>query len=388
MNSRRPKRAVAGRIAVAGHVCLDIIPELYASGTRIAPGKLVVVGPATVSTGGAVPNTGIALHRLGLPVTLLGKVGDDLFGRAVLARLRSHGRALADGMIVARGENTSYTVVLSPPGADRTFLHSPGANDTFRAADVPASRLAGAALLHFGYPPLMRRMRSDGGRELRELLGRARRAGLTTSLDMAMPDPRSEAGRLDWPRLLARVLPRVDFFLPSLEEIRFMLGDRSGRSADGALLGRLSGRLLGMGAAAVGIKLGADGLYLRTTADRSRLADCGRAAPDALRWAGRELLAPCFRVRVAGTTGSGDCTIAGFLAGLVKGLGPEETLTAAVATGACCVESADATGGIIPWTRLARRIRAGWPRLPVGLSLPGWKWQARRAVWTGPADRS
>jgi sugar/nucleoside kinase (ribokinase family) len=291
-------------------------------------------------------------------------------------------------MIVARGASTAYTVVLSPPGADRTFLHCPGANDSFRAADVTARRLAGCRLLHFGYPPLMRRMYADGGRELAQLLSRARRAGLTTSLDMARPDPRSAAGRADWPRLLARVLPHADFFLPSLDEIRFMLRERSARPADGALLGRLAGRLLDLGAAAVGLKLGADGFYLRTARSAARLAAAGAAAPGARAWLGREMLAPCFRVKVAGTTGAGDCTIAGFLAGLVRGLSPEAAVTAAAAAGACCVERPDATGGIVPWARVQRRIRAGWPRLGVKLALRGWRWDPRRSVWLGPEDRS
>jgi len=306
----------------------------------------------------------------------------------VLELLLGQGPDLADGMIVARGASTSYTVVVSPPGVDRTFLHCPGANDAFRAADVTAARLAGARLLHFGYPPLMRRMYAGGGRELARLLARAKRLGLTTSLDMAMPDQHSAAGRADWPRILARVLPHADFFLPSLEEIRFMLRDRSARPADGALLGRLAGRLLDLGAAAVGLKLGADGFYLRTTGQAARLAASGAAAPQGRAWLGREMLAPCFRVKVAGTTGSGDCTIAGFLAGLAGGFSPEAAVTAAVAAGACCVERPEATGGIIPWARVERRIRAGWPRLGVKLALRGWRWAPQRSVWLGPEDGS
>jgi len=37
---------------------------------------------------------------------------------------------------------------------------------------------------------------------------------------------------------------------------------------------------------------------------------------------GREILAPCFEVDVAGTTGSGDCAVAGLLASLLRGLRP------------------------------------------------------------------
>ena len=101
---------------VAGHICLDVIPTLEQrqgdTETLFVPGKLVVVGPMMTVTGGAVSNTGLALHRLGIPTRLMGKVGDDLFGRATLDVLRSYDPALADGMIVAKGEASSYTVVV------------------------------------------------------------------------------------------------------------------------------------------------------------------------------------------------------------------------------------------------------------------------------------
>lgn len=384
---------------VAGHICLDIIPALgegqAGAEELLRPGKLVEVGGAVTATGGAVANAGMALHRLGVPVRLAGKVGDDLFGRAILDVLRGHCPALAGGMIESRGEATSYSIVISPPGTDRTFWHCPGANDTFGADDLPGEKLAGARLLHFGYPPIMRRMYADGGGELAELLGRVREGGLTTSLDMAMPDPQSEAGRVDWPALLARALPRVDVFLPSLDETLFMLdrarfeGALSGAApADGALLGELSARLLDMGAAVVGLKLGDQGLYLRTSSKPARLAAMGACSPeDTQAWAGRELLAPCFEVRVAGTTGSGDATAAGFLAAFLKGLPPEEAATRAVAVGACSVERAEATAGIPSWAAVEERIGSGWKRRPVELALPGWKCDAERSLWRGPNDR-
>jgi sugar/nucleoside kinase (ribokinase family) len=380
-----------GRIAVAGHICLDIIPTMQdlPSGSRasLAAGKLYVVGPAVVSTGGTVANVGIALHRLGLPVRLLGKVGDDLFGRAILDVLSGHGRNLADDMIVSRGATSSYSVVISPPGVDRTFLHCPGANDTFRAADLSDKSLAGCRLLHFGYPPLMKRMYADGGRELQRLLRRVKGLGLTTTLDMAMPDPDSPAGRCDWRAILAGVLPYVDFFLPSLEETVQMLRCKPpGDVLDGDFLAKVADELLGWGVAGVVLKLGAAGLYLKTASDQVRLAACGAIGLDSVVWTGREMLAPCFRVQVAGTTGAGDCTIAGFLAGLAKGLPPPQALTAAVAVGACNVERHDASSGIISWRQVQRRISAGWKRLPTRSSLEDWRQDRREGVWLASGD--
>lgn len=388
-------------VVVAGHICLDIIPSLpNAKGGLdqiLVPGKLVHAGPAVLSTGGAVSNTGIALHRLGTTVMLMGKIGDDLFGQAVLELLRRQGPGLAEGMIVIAGENTSYTIVINLPEIDRMFLHCTGANDTFQASDLKWELLAGARLFHFGYPPLMKRMYADGGTELARMLHEVKKMGLTTSLDMAWPDPASEAGRADWISFLEKVLPEVDVFLPSVEEIMYMLdrpfyerlasakGDIADH-LDGEYLGALADRMIGMGAAIVAIKLGEHGLYLRTSGER-RLPSMGACKPNHIgEWANRELLATCYQVEVAGTTGAGDCTIAGFLAGLLKGLSPECVMRAAVAVGACNVERQDAVSGIPSWETVQRRMEAGWPRRANRLKLDGWRFHACAQLWIGPND--
>jgi len=224
---------------------------------------------------------------------------------------------------------------------------------------------------------------------------------VATSLDMALPDPDSEAGKADWGSLLERVLPHVDVFLPSLEETLYMLDRRRYEAleaaspelglvaqANGELLEELSGRLLNMGAAMVGLKLGDQGLYLRTTASPDRMeAVGGDLGVSREMWRSRELLAPCFGVEVVGTTGAGDCTIAGFLTGMLKGLTPEQTMTGAVAVGACNVERADATSGVRSWKAVQDRVAGGWERLPVTIALPGWTWKEDAGLWTGPEDQ-
>lgn len=346
-------------VVVAGHICLDVIPQLpgnVPTESLLTPGKLTIVGPAAVSTGGAVANTGLALHKLGSPVRLVGKVGADPLGAAVLDVLRRVEPSLAKGMIVTEGESSSYTVVMNLPGADRAFLHHPGANDTFTPSDIKAEHLDGARWFHFGYPPLMRAMRAGDGDALREVFTRAKVAHLITSLDMAYVDPASDAARTDWPMLLAKTLPFVDVFLPSLDEIAFMLGLTIPETIHAEFLRKVASQLIAMGAGMAAIKLGHWGLYLKTSADGERLKDFGAD------WVDREHVAPCFRVEEAGATGSGDCTIAGFIAGALRGQTPEATLLAAVGAGACCVEQPDATGGIIPWDALQARIAKGWAR--------------------------
>jgi len=358
-------------ICVLGHLCLDIIPAIPEAPEplqqRMLPGSLLDVGAATLSGGGAVANTGFALHRLGEPVRLIAKVGADPFAGVIRELFATLDPALGENLLVAPGNQTSYTVVLNPPGGDRTFLHCPGSNDTFTADEMLAQNYGGADLVHFGYPPLMRQMYIDAGRQTVKLFEGLKRRGLTTSLDMALPDPDSPAGKAPWRDILLATLPHVDIFTPSLDEIIYMLDPARGvearkKSAAGVPLCGLSKDdirniardLLAMGCGTVLMKFGKDGAY---AAKRSAgIPACGNVEEHAL---------PCFKENVfGGATGAGDSAIAGFLCARVRGMGLRECLELAVATGAASVEKPDATSGIPRLDALLGRIRAGWPLMP------------------------
>ncbi len=188
-------------IIVAGHLCLDIIPGLQNLNIQqpedfFVPGKLVDSSPAVVSTGGCVSNTGLGLVKMGINAALMGKVGEDSFGRIIKMIFRDDW-GVTDGLIVDKESVTSHTTVISPKGYDRMFLHCPGANDTFSISDIDFELVAKAKHFHFGYPPLMRKMYLNNGEELVNIFRRAKETGLTTSLDMALPDPDSESGKID-----------------------------------------------------------------------------------------------------------------------------------------------------------------------------------------------
>jgi sugar/nucleoside kinase (ribokinase family) len=353
----------------AGHICLDIIPDLTSmvSGQFdhvFTPGRLIQAGPATLTAGGSVSNTGLALHRLGIETRLIARVGDDQLGRALRHAISAYGGGLEKSVLNCGGSNTSYTIVISPPGSDRRFLHHPGTNDEFSAADILDTDLKGARLFHFGYPPVMARMYAQEGRELETMFRRVKACGLTTSLDMAYPDPDSPAGRADWQAILSKVLPWVDVFVPSLEEISFMLWHRTDPVPSAHLLAEISEALLGMGTKMVLLKLGDRGLYLRTAA-LTMLGGFGSASPQDLdAWGNFEAWLPCFKVEVIGTTGAGDVTVAGFLSALLRGLSPQDALKVALGVGASCVEAPDALSGLRSWEETWQRIHSGWSSWP------------------------
>lgn len=363
-----------GKVISAGHICLDITPvfppgrSCEAIGDLLVPGRLIRMDAASVHTGGSVANTGLALRLLGNDVTLLGKVGDDAFGRAVKNILAEYG---AGGLITDGNSSTSYSVVLAVPGLDRIFLHNPGANDTFSAADIPDEALEGAVLFHFGYPTLMKRMYEGTGAELEKLFRRVKEKGSALSLDLSAVDPRSDAGKADWRAILEKVLPLVDFFVPSFEELCYMLdrpryealcaggGDMTEQAGILLLADGLARQCLDMGCAAAVVKCGLSGMAWRT-GSMERLRQAGkRLELDADAWADRAGTQPCFPAEtVRSATGAGDVSIAAFLTALMNGEEPAECVKLAAAEGAASVSSYDALGGVVPLDELKRRIAA------------------------------
>lgn len=365
-------------IIISGHLCLDLLPNMASvpQAALASPGKLFEVGALSVATGGSVSNTGLALERLGARVRLLANIGDDLIGGMIADVLRARNPQLVGHLRVQPNQSSSYSMLLSPENADRIVLHCTGTNATFGAQDIDYDAVGAARMFHLGYPPLLPRLIADGGAELTQIYQRIKAGGTVTSLDMALPDPNEPAGKVDWRRILQNTLPYVDVFVPSIEEILFML-----RRADydawqpnvmphlsRDYLHALADELLSYGAVIVGFKLGALGFYLRSSPDASAFARLARLSLDVPAWTGGEWYHPAFAVQVAGTTGAGDAAYAALLMALLRGSPPAEAVRWACAVGACNVEIADATSGVRTWDATAARMAAGWALRPERLS--------------------
>ena len=316
-------------IVVAGHICLDLTPALGPGAAR-DPGRLIDVGPLRIGLGGCVANTGLALADLGADVSLHSTVGDDELGRIVADTIARRPGLTAD-LHVDRDHATSYSLVLEPDGHDRTFWHHTGANAVFTGEHLD---VGDAPLLHLGYPPLLPALLADGGAPLEAVLSRARARGATTSLDLAVVDPASAVGAVDWPGILKRAVAVTDVLTPSLDDLTSALGPTLGIPPLPAAraAGLYADLLLSWGAAVVAISAGSEGLLLRT-AFASRLARGGRMlAPLADRWADVSLrVRPVAVPRVTTTNGAGDASTAGLLFALSRGSSP--TLAAHLATG-------------------------------------------------------
>jgi sugar/nucleoside kinase (ribokinase family) len=392
-------------IMMAGHLCFDVIPcfpetGILEIGHLLTPGKMLNMGDVMLSTGGPVSNTGIGIKILGSRVVFSSRVGDDDFGRLTMDRLRASGNA--DGIRVMKNASSSYTVALAPPGIDRIFLHNPGTNNLFGADDLNPKLIAQCKHFHFGYPPLMRRLYTNEGRELEKIFRIAKDAGATTSCDMSLPDPAAATGKAPWHKILKRILPYVDIYLPSIEETMFMLEREEylklkaqHRSTDlldvigAADYSRLSGKVLDLGAKMTALKSGRRGFYFRTR-EAASFAGLGASRPgNPDNWSNRELWCPAFLCKKMGSaTGSGDSSIAGFLHGYLNGLDLEPCLKAANALGWQNIQVLDAVSGIKTWDETQAFLRRNPPMEALSPDVAaGWTWDRKFKLWHGPHDR-
>ena len=367
------------KMIVAGHVSLDMTPSFPegAGGKSlreiIKPGKLINVGRAELSPGGCVTNTGLALHWFGADTTLIAKVGDDDFGRMITEKYRSLGNE--PKFIVSGEETTSYTIVIAPPGCDRVFFHDSAANHSFKSSDLDYEEVAKAQYFHFGYPTIMREFYKNEGAELTELFRKVKSLGLVTSMDVAAIDPEGEAAKTDWRSLLANTLPFVDFFVPSIEELCFMLDRKrydawQERIGDGDICMHLSlsedvkpiaEEALALGCRAIMLKCGAAGMYLATGSEEEM---CGISpAFDGKGWGNVSVFEDSFVPDcILSGTGAGDTSIAAFLYGLSHGFSPERCLELAAGTGASCITAYDTLSGLLPISELLAKIDGGWEK--------------------------
>lgn len=276
-----------------------------------APGTLQLVSSITPHLGGCAANTGIGLQTLGVPTRVVGKVGTDGFGSFVRDELASHGVNTA-GLCEDPVTPTSATMVMVSTDAERTFLHCTGANATFTEADFSAEDvLAGTDLLHIAGHGLTPRF---DGEQCARLLQHARARGVKTSLDTAgAPEP-------IWCENLRATLPHLDYFVPSLHEVRYLLPNPETATPEA-----VAEYLLNAGVRTVALKMGERGSYVTD----------GKEAH----------YVPSLRVEAVDATGAGDAFAAGFLAAALRGLDLKTCAAFGNAAGALCVTQVGTTAG-------------------------------------------
>ena len=197
-----------------GDMCVDLI----VSGDDMVPrfGQVEqLVGDYALEMGGSCCIFACQAARLGLRVGILGRVGDDDFGRLVLRRLHECGVDTRH-VIVDPALKTGLGIALCQED-DRAILTYLGSISAIEPDDVDDEFLVSARHLHHGSFFLHSRLRPA----MPAIFGRARALGLTTSLDTNWdPDER-------WNSTLHELLPLTDVFLPNEQEALHISGAAS-----------------------------------------------------------------------------------------------------------------------------------------------------------------
>jgi ribokinase len=258
------------RVVVVGSANVDLVVDVD---RRPAPGETVLGRGHRRFPGGKGANQAVAAARVGATVALVGCVGDDASGDDLLAELDAAG---VDTTVVRRlpRVTTGTAFITLTPDGENSIIVSPGANAHLDVASVDAAApaIAAAAVVCAQLEvPL------DAVRRGLEL---ARRAGALTVLTPAPAVPEAR-----------ELLGLADVLVPNLGEARALAGDPEASPRAAAR------RLLGLGARAVVLTLGARGVVVETPQGTSEL--------------------PARDVRdVVDTTGAGD-TLAGVLAAML-----------------------------------------------------------------------
>lgn len=264
--------------------------------------------------GGGAVNTALALAQLGIEVGIFTRVGADMSGRSLKDTIGQRGVDIG-GLALVNGGTTPFTFVGIHPGGDRSFVHTPGVNLQTKIADFNRKQLLGCGLLC--YQDLFVQPQMDG-QPAAELLQAARAQGIVTVLDECF----GLGPKREW---LEPVLPHVDYFLPSFDDLKVLYPDTTPDT--------LPAKLHRLGAKTVVLKLGAKGCRVSH--------------------AGRITALPSQAQNIVDTTGAGDCFDAGFIAGIAHGLNPVAAAEIGAATAAAGIAHVGGANGIPTFAALA-----------------------------------
>jgi ribokinase len=276
-------------IVVVGSVTMDLVTR-----TKQIPriGQTLIGTGFETTPGGKGANQAVAAARLGYPVKMVGKVGDDVYGPALLKNLAASG-VQTDAMAQAAGSSGLAPMFVAENG-ENSIVVVPGANGKVDCAAVDRQaaliRSAGMVLCQLELPL----------ETTCHTLAMCAEAGVPAMLDPAPAAP-----------LPDEAFHQIAWFTPNETEAAFYLGEELA-AEEGAQ------RLLDKGLRGVVLKRGGEGAYVAVAG--------GKAA-----W-----VKP-FRVEAVDTVAAGDCFNGAFAVALLEDSDPWAAARFAAAAAAICV---------------------------------------------------
>ncbi len=288
-----------GAVVVLASFMMDLIAHVP---RRPRAGESVIGHDFGMYVGGKGNTQAIAAARLGAPVRVIGRLGDDLFAAPFRDTLKREG-VDASWVTTDAVEGTGLAMPLIEPGGQNSIVAIPRANMRVSAADVAA---AAAAFEGAGVVTAQFEVPLDA---VRSAFERARAAGQWTLLNPA-PAPQGSQAEL------RALLPLVDLLVPNEHEAESLTGIPVDSPPSAERAGRA---LLDTGCGAVVIT-------------------CGDAGAVWVAGQGVEAVhLPPFAVAQVDATGAGDAFCGALAAGIATGRSLADALRRACATGALAV---------------------------------------------------
>ncbi len=276
-------------IVVVGSINMDLVAQVR---TIPIPGQTLTGTGFVTTPGGKGANQAVAAARLGYSVKMVGKVGVDVFGVAMIANLKDAG-VDTEGVARVKGPSGVAPILVAENG-ENSIVVVPGANGLVDAAyvDKKASliRSAGMVLCQLELPLAT----------VSHVLTLCADAGVPVILDPAPAAALPDA-----------VFPQTAWFTPNETEAAFYL-------AENFSVENSAKHLLAKGLKGVVLKRGGEGCYV---------AQAG----------GKAGWVPAFKVDAIDTVAAGDCFNGAFAVGLLEGLDPWAAARFASAAAAICV---------------------------------------------------
>jgi sugar/nucleoside kinase (ribokinase family) len=262
------------RVLCIGDVMLDVITKISVMPDKINYGSDT---PSSISThgGGAAGNVASWLTRTDAQATIVGHVGDDAAGAALVSEFDSLG--VQHQNLMVDGGSSGVVVVLVDPTGERTMFPDNGANSGLHLGDLPELDEFDVVYLS-GYSPLDPLSRPG----VLEMIAKIKSTGLPIYFD-----PASVGGMMEVPIEEVKSWIRLaDVILLNEEEAIYLTGETNPEKAIELLLDECE---------TVVIKRGSQGAI-------------GKSRGSIL------ITTPALTTEVVDTTGAGDSFAAGFIA--------------------------------------------------------------------------
>jgi sugar/nucleoside kinase (ribokinase family) len=302
-------------LLVVGLTTLDIAAKAVDCLTHTE--RATIIEGITCVPAGTAGGTAMVAARLGVPVRIAGAIGNDMTGAFV--RMGFEIAGVDTGLLVTLlDQRTSSTLLTIETNGQRSSYHSPGAGSALPIGDEIITAACQARFVHYG---AIGGTAGEIGRSC-ELLRAAKQNGATVTCDLVTP-------RGNAPEHVKRILPNVDYFMPSAAEARALSGTES--------LDEAAEYFISLGARACIIKDGEKGSHIFIDGQHCKL--------------------PAYPIQIVDTTSCGDSYCAGFIAGLLHGWTPIEACRLATMTAALVAQGLGTLGKLQDFDSTVEALR-------------------------------